>query len=207
MLVVHWSPVKNTKKILKNGITKSKKGVFCFPLTGHKSLDRWWIYFFNQCFVRQRKEYNGIVFRIDESDFPVSFGSWVWRDFTKKIKFDIKNEKQLAQQFKETLLFRIGEAIAYNSPSCNEIHSKENVHELFLKMGEDAVAQDPKLWVDKLNDLDFMTYTFDDYEIILPNSIPAKRIIKVIPLRNEFGKVLKKQKMAKEKKKEVEVYL
>lgn len=32
MLVVHWSPVNNTKNILKNGITKSQNGVYCFPV-------------------------------------------------------------------------------------------------------------------------------------------------------------------------------
>jgi predicted Zn-dependent protease len=34
MLVVHWSPVKNTRRILRTGIRKSPEGLFCFPLTG-----------------------------------------------------------------------------------------------------------------------------------------------------------------------------
>jgi len=74
MLAVHWTPVSKTKSILKNGISKSKKGLYCFPLTGLKSLDRWWIHFFNQCGARQRKKYNGVVFRLKQSDMPAYFG-------------------------------------------------------------------------------------------------------------------------------------
>ncbi len=55
MVAVHWTPVNNTKDILKKGITKSKNGLYCFPLTGHKFLDRWWIYFFSQCANRQKR--------------------------------------------------------------------------------------------------------------------------------------------------------
>lgn len=206
MLVVHWTPVNNTKKILKNGITKTRKGVFCFPLTGHRFLDRWWIYFFNQCFVRQKKEYNGIVFRIDESDFPIYFGHWVGSISKKDLILDVKDLKQLGQEYKESILFRIGEDIAYNTLRSDDFYkcNQSDVKDLYLKLGEEAIEQNPKLWIEKLNDIGFMTYTFEDYEIILSNSIPAKRIIKVIPLRNEFGRVLKKQKMNKIKKKEIE---
>ena len=77
MLTVHWTPVSKKKNILKNGITKSKKGLYCSPLTGHKALDKWWVYFFNQCGARQRKKYNGIVFRIRQQDLPAYFGHWI----------------------------------------------------------------------------------------------------------------------------------
>jgi hypothetical protein len=71
MLAVHWSPVKNTKNILHNGIHKSKGGVYCFPLTGQPSLDKWWANAFRR--RRPRTAYNGFVFRIVQSDLPASF--------------------------------------------------------------------------------------------------------------------------------------
>jgi hypothetical protein len=95
MLAVHWTPVNNTKTILKNGITKSKKGLYCFPLTGHKSLDRWWINFFNQCGVRHKKKYNGIVFRLKQQDLPAYFGHWIGATNKDDFKKEITNIKTL----------------------------------------------------------------------------------------------------------------
>ncbi|HNC29292.1 MAG TPA: hypothetical protein PKX08_04755, partial [Cyclobacteriaceae bacterium] len=83
MLAVHWTPVANTKRILRNGIAKSKTGLYCFPLTGKPLVDRWWVRFFNH--VRQRKKYNGIVFRIRQEDLPAYFGHWIGT--TSKDKF------------------------------------------------------------------------------------------------------------------------
>ena len=75
MLVIHWSAVKNTKKILKNGITKSKNGLYCFPLTGNKKLDHWWVTAFNQYGYRKhRVQYNGFIFKIEKEDMPACFG-------------------------------------------------------------------------------------------------------------------------------------
>ena len=39
MLAVR-APVKSKGHILKNGITKSKDGLYCFPLTGHRIVDK-----------------------------------------------------------------------------------------------------------------------------------------------------------------------
>jgi hypothetical protein len=47
---------------------------------------------------------------------------------------------------------------------------------------------------EKLNDLDFMTFAFEDYQIVLTNSIPADRIIKLIPQGDEFGRVKRLKK-------------
>ena len=109
MLAVHWTPVSNTKGILKNGITKSKKGLFCFPLTGHKFLDRWWLYFFNQCGVRARKQYNGIVFRLKQQDMPAYFGHWVGAINNSDFKKEITDLKTLGQEFREAITWRLGE--------------------------------------------------------------------------------------------------
>ena len=74
MLAIHWSPVKNTGKILKNGIRKSKNGLYCFPLTGHREIDKHWIKGFGLKY-RQRVEYNGFIFRIEQQDFACVFRS------------------------------------------------------------------------------------------------------------------------------------
>ena len=76
MLAIHWSPVNNTKRILKNGISKSKNGLYCFPLTGHKNIDHWWVKTFKTCRKGSRVQYNGFIFRIEQNDMPAYFGHW-----------------------------------------------------------------------------------------------------------------------------------
>lgn len=65
MLVIHWSPVNNSKHILKNGIRKNQRGVYCFPLTGHRSLDKWWMKALKR-YRKDGKKYNGFIFRVEE---------------------------------------------------------------------------------------------------------------------------------------------
>lgn len=74
MLAVHWSPVANTKQILKKGIRKSKAGLFCFPLTGHPTVDRWWLRVVRA--ERRPKHYNGFIFRITQEDLPATMAGW-----------------------------------------------------------------------------------------------------------------------------------
>lgn len=112
MLAVHWAPVSKTKHILRNGIRKSPNGLYCFPLTGHKALDRWWVYFFNQCRVRDRKKYNGIVFHIEQEDFPAYFGYWYGATNRDRFKKEITSLKQLGATFREDIMWRLGEMIA-----------------------------------------------------------------------------------------------
>jgi len=137
MLAIHWTPVNNTKSILRNGIACSKKGLYCFPLTGLASLDRWWIYFFNQCGVRQRKKYNGIIFRIQQQDLPAYFGHWIGATNKDQFSKEITCLKMFKAKYRETVIWRLGE----------ESHP-----------------------------------------------VPPKRIIKIIPQGNEFGRVLRLKK-------------
>ncbi len=198
MLAVHWAPVNHTKHILKNGIAKSKKGVYCFPLTGHQSLDRWWIHFFNQCKVRPRKHYNGIVFRIAQEDLPAYFGHWIGATNRDAFTKEIPDLKQLGHQFRETILWRLGEEIAHKDNLDAGIHDGAKLQALYMGLGERALQDDPKAFTRKYNDLDFMGYTFEDYQIVLSHPIPAKRIIKVLPQGNEFGRVLRIRKQEKQ---------
>lgn len=189
MIAVHWTPVSKTKNILKNGITKSKKGLYCFPLTGHKSLDKWWIYFFNQCGVRQRKNYNGVIFRIKQNDLPAYFGHWIGATNKDNFKKEITNLKELGKEFKNTIIWRLGEEIARSENINDNIFDYEKRTELYTKLVEKELEKNPNVLNEKLNNLDFMTYSLEDYQIVLSNSISADRIIKLIPQGDEFGRI------------------
>lgn len=158
MLAVHWTPVSNTGRILKNGIRKSKSGLFCFPLTGFKQLDEWWGKFFNQGAKVHRKKYSGIVFKIANEDFPARFGHWLT---TGKDSVDcIPDLKTLTSKFRETILWRMGQELAFKD-------------------------YDSQALTDRLNSIEFMTFTFEDYQIVLSRSIAPDRILKVISPGNE----------------------
>ena len=197
MLAVHWAPVSNTKHILKNGITRSGNGLYCFPLTGHKSLDRWWLYFFNQCRVRKRKQYNGFVFRLRQQDMPAYFGYWMGAttrdDFDKKIT-DIK---KLTAEYRATVLSRLGEQIGSKINAGRGIFDGEKLWQIYDQLAETEIAKSPKALTDSFNNLGLMTHTLEDYQIVLSHSISPDRIIKILPQGNEFGKVLRRRKLDK----------
>jgi len=163
-------------------------------LTGHKALDRWWLYFFNQCGVRQRKKYNGVVFRIKQQDLPAYFGHWIGATNRDTFKKEITTVKQLGTEFKETIIWRLGEMIAQKANLGNDIYDHEKRNELYLKLAEHEINKSPKALADKLNDLDFMTFALEDYQVILTHSIPADRIVKLIPQGDEFGRVQRLKK-------------
>lgn len=188
MLVVHWTPVSNTKNIFKNGITKSKKGLYCFPLTGLKSLDRWWIYFFNQCGARQRKKYNGIVFRLKQEDMPAYFGDWIGATNRDDFKKEIAVLKTLGNEFRQIILWRLGEELARKSNLGEDILDYEKRTALYMRLALMEIEKSPKKMTEKMMDNTFMTYAFEDYQIVLTKSISSNRIMKVLPQGDEFGR-------------------
>jgi len=190
MLAVHWTPVSNTKSILKNGIRKSKNGVYCFPLTGNKFLDKWWLNFFNQASVRPRKKYNGIVFRITKEDLPAYFGHWVGATNRDSFKKEIADLKSLGKEYREALIWRIGEHTAWRKNYPNYFGDQAMAEKVYMELGHQAIESDSFLF----SDLGLMLYTFEDYQIALSHSIPARRIVKVLPQGDEFGRVLRKKK-------------
>ncbi|MEM6803366.1 MAG: hypothetical protein AAF696_18305 [Bacteroidota bacterium] len=200
MLAVHWTPVGNTKTILKNGIRKNKKGLFCFPLTGHPSVDRWWVRYFNTTSGRKRKKYNGILFRITEADMPAFFGHWEvannWTDFNK----EINSTKLLGQKFRENLSFELGYRLASKQDLLKGIIDPEEFRGICIKEAEHALRKNPRSLNEILSTTDAMLESMSDFQIVLSHSIPPKRILRVIPQGNEFGKVLRKKKKEKWKK-------
>ncbi|MNW44389.1 hypothetical protein D3C74_216230 [compost metagenome] len=187
VLVVHWSPVNYSKNILKNGIRKSRNGVYCFPLTGHIALDRWWMKALKR-FRRDGKKYNGFVFRVEESDFPAYFGHFIGHMTSDRSEKPIKTLIELGMEIQNTIIWRIGERAVWNNI---EVHNHDQD---FLKLGKEVIKKNPDVYKETLTDAAFMEYILEDCQLVLTNSINASRIIRVISPTKEFGKVLYKQK-------------
>lgn len=190
MLVVHWSPVNNSKNIMNNGIRKKRNGVYCFPITGHVSLDRWWMKALKR-FRRDGKRYNGFIFRVVEQDLPAYFGHYAGA--TTKDRFDkpFRTLVELGMEMQHTIIWRIGERTIVNTDEWrrNDID--------YLRLGRVELEKRPDLYRETLTDSALMEYILEDYQIVLSNSIAAKRIIRVIPPSEEFGRIIYKKKKDK----------
>lgn len=183
MLVVHWSPVNHSKSILKNGIRKSRNGVYCFSLTGHIALDRWWMKALKR-FRRDGKKYNGFVFRVEESDFPAYYGHFIGHTTGDRAEKPVKTLTELGIEIQNTIIWRIGERAIWND---TEIHSNDQD---FLQLGKEEMKKNPEIYKETLTDAVFMEYILEDCQIVLTKSINANRITRVIPPAEEFGRVL-----------------
>ncbi|BBH19131.1 hypothetical protein Back11_04760 [Paenibacillus baekrokdamisoli] len=190
MLVVHWSPVNNSKSILKNGIKKETNGVYCFPLTGHQSLDRWWMKALKR-FRKDGKRYNGFIFRLQERDLPAYFGHFVGHTTSDKFEKPIQTLIELGKEIEDTIIWRIGERVFWNTAE------SFNHFDDYLERGRAEMRENPKKYKESLTDAAFMEYILEDYQIVLTNRITADRIIRVIPPMEEFGRILYKNKKQK----------
>jgi hypothetical protein len=238
MLVVHWSPVKNTKNIMKNGISKSKNGLYCFPLTGKKIIDRWWVRAFNQSNYRKyRTHYNGFIFRIKKEDLPAVFDHAYGYTSRDNFEMQIYSLKELKLRYRERIIHKIGEKIVkYNFSKTEEAREiAKNIYnkwlfrfghthykslddpilledaysdwlesksinefvpilEMYLEMAKAEIENNPVLFNESSNSDEFLEKTFSDWQIILTRAISPNRIIKIVSDRNEYGRVLYKQK-------------
>ncbi|XZF14089.1 hypothetical protein ACTHGU_20105 [Chitinophagaceae bacterium MMS25-I14] len=191
MLAIHWAPVSKTKSILRNGITKSGEGLYCFPLTGIKQLDRWWVWYFNRYHAHRRKKYNGFIFRIEQTDLPAYFGHWV----NNRREPQTDSLEELEKQFRETVLWRLGEEMTFRLGIRSHYNlDRAKTDALFYQLADEEMKRRPEALSEFMNNLQYMRFTFEDYEIMLSHSIPAKRIIKIIPADNTAGKVLRIKK-------------
>jgi hypothetical protein len=154
MLAIHWSPVKNTKKILKNGILKSRNGLYCFPLTGEKNLDQWWVKLFNQWKGKgYRVPYNGFVFRIEKEDMPACFDEYY--DYTNADTFEmqINTIEELELRYRERIIQAIGKKI---------LKLEVSKTEEFLKKKNERIANFPSFYK-SINDPELSDYVFKDW--------------------------------------------
>lgn len=178
MIAIHWSPVHNTSRILKNGIRKSKRGLFCFPLTGYPFVDRWWCRAFRQW--RPRTHYTGFLFRITEADLPATFSHWCGGAFDKPLT----TLNALTTAYRDTVLFRIGERAQGYTPQ-TLLHTPVESLTAFARM---LIDENPQLWTRTLTeDPQFLHYIFEDYQLVLSHSIAPQRILKVISDRYPSG--------------------
>ena len=82
MLLIHWTKHNNTSAILQNGINPALrtsvaenlgiKGIWCFPYTRNKTLNIRWKSMLK--IDRGSSNYNGLVFKLTKSDFPIYAG-------------------------------------------------------------------------------------------------------------------------------------
>jgi hypothetical protein len=188
MLAIHWTPVANTKRILRTGITKSKKGLYCFPMTGNLQVDRWWVKFFNM--ARGRKKYNGIVFRISKEDLPAYFGHWIGA--TTKNIFDkpILTMKELRDEYTNNILFRIGEYLFQKS----ELTTTEEFVLDFIDIAKPQIESNEKV-KRLLHDIDIKVFSLEDIQIVLSGSVSADRIVRVISDGTDTGRQRRKKKL------------
>jgi hypothetical protein len=194
MLAIHWTPVANTKKILRCGITKSKKGLYCFPLTGNHQVDRWWVKFFNT--VRAKKKYNGIVFKISKKDLPAYFGHWIGATTRDPFDKPILTMKELKDEYRNNILFRVGEYFLYQK---GEPSAAADFAHNFVDIAKSEIKENDK--VKRLaHDLNIKTFALEDIQIVLSSSVSADRIVKVISDGTDTGRQRRRKKLERLKK-------
>ncbi len=125
---------------------------------------------------------------------PAYFGHWIGATNRDDFKKEITNLKTLGTEFRQTVLWRLGEELARKSNLGNDIYDHEKQTELFLKLAELEIQKSPKTLTEKTADIDFMTFALEDYQIVLTKSISSDRILKVLPQGDEFGRVTRLRK-------------
>jgi len=176
MLAVHWSPVKNTRQILRSGIKKSRDGLFCFPLTGNPYVDRWWVKMLRRCRARKRNSYNGFVFRIEQSDLPATYSTFFATAFGGRIE-SYTSLKKLEALFRGFLYLGVCEHA--RRQNLNE-QPMWNTHEEAVEFGKLVTELDPVQLSLLRSDPYRMLSMFDFLEMVLSVSISPDRILRVI---------------------------
>jgi hypothetical protein len=189
MLAIHWSPVKNTKVILRNGIRQTKGATYCFPLTGEPYVDKFWARAFRQW--RPRTAYNGFIFRVVQDDLPAAFSEWIQHHET--CEKPLTSISQIQAEFESAIVSRIGER-----KFCFRSDGSYNHHLDAAKLGREFVAQNPQSYLEALDsDPGFLAYIFEDYELVLSRPIAPRRIMRVVTGANESGRVVARRKKEK----------
>ncbi|MCA9072687.1 MAG: hypothetical protein KDA84_27380, partial [Planctomycetaceae bacterium] len=177
MLAIHWSPVKNTKSILRNISRKGKRGLFCFPLTGHEILDRCWAWLFRCSRSRPRTPYNGFVFRLTEDDLPASFGDWILDACGQARSFGLLSE--LEEEFRRAIVSQME-----TDRLCRQRRGSNRIR----NTGEGSDCHDSLEFNQYRNDPMWMQEVFYGSQIILSKSIDARRIIRIVSYASKSGR-------------------
>jgi hypothetical protein len=112
MLVIHWTEHKNIKDIKANGLSPSvriftsdngsglrtevkDKGIWCYPFTRNKTLNNQWKRNL-KVWERRHSNFNGVIFRLSDEDFPLYAGVFSATAFDKEYSL-VKTMKDLKQ--------------------------------------------------------------------------------------------------------------
>ena len=199
MLAVHWSPVKNTAQILRNGISVGKQGgkrsgVFCVPLSGFSRVDKWWANVFHNGW-RPRENYNGFVFRVEEGDLPAVFADWIWGSDEK----DLKTVADIGREYRIQLACRLAfylpkqffrEKLGVDDPNNPAFAAFEEYdfsarYERAEAILVEASRSDLRT---TLNDPEFRKFVFEDFQLVLSRAIAPSRIIRVLSGTTDSGR-------------------
>ncbi|QDH23876.1 hypothetical protein FFV09_20760 [Saccharibacillus brassicae] len=139
-------------------------------------------------FRQDGKTYNGFIFRVEERDLPGYLGHFVGATTADEFEKPIRTLEELGQAMRQTVIWRIGESTTgyMNQDPDSPID--------YMQLGKAELRKNPDLYRQAWTDAAFMEYIFEDYQLVLSRSIPAKRILRVIPPTGEFGRVLYRQK-------------
>jgi hypothetical protein len=177
--------------ILKTVMRKSKlSGVHFFSLTGIPGLDRFWRTFFRRSTYRHRVQYNGFLFRIIEEDFPARFGHCGARSVYSSLA-------ELESAYRDTIMYHIAER--FGGPVFDELYSDaktpEEADELIRSTFNQICEADPGVYNRVLaNSPGSMEFIFEDYEIVLSQSIAPGPIFKVIPGGGQSGRQIARKR-------------
>ncbi|ARN71142.1 hypothetical protein BST91_05500 [Nonlabens tegetincola] len=203
MKVIHWTPKENKSQILENGILISDTWVSCSILTPFKNLNRWWL-----DFLLNDKEYIGIVFELNESDFPLVHSHWCIDTYQKhddelntieKRRYSLSeilrdnphsvfnNLSGLIEDYRKTIIWRIGNTVD-NSNYLDKDGIYKSDDKKILASGLKLIKSNPKkAEKDFFDNPDFMEFVFEDYEVLLFKKIEPKRIEKVIHSNTNYS--------------------
>lgn len=198
MLVVHWSPVKNTKSILKDGITKNSNGLYCFPITGIRYVDKFWVDIFNS---KDRKKYNGFIFRLIEKDMPAYFGDWLGATNNDKFEKNIKSLKSLKLQYRANFLSKLGQSLLYYDKEYFKLTDED-----FIAKAEIELKKESQKLSEILMDTEFLNWSMEHLQIVISNSIKPNRIIKVVGQGDKTGRIKRIQLKDKISKDQIKKY-
>lgn len=101
MLVIHWTEQNNISDILANGIKpasrlrggKKVRGIWCYPYTRNKVLNNTWKRQLKSWSSRH-SNFNGIVFRLDDIDFPFLAGPFWLTNHSEEALVNSTNQLQ-----------------------------------------------------------------------------------------------------------------
>lgn len=191
MQAIHWAPVNRAKNILRNGIRKSRNGfLYCFPYTGIRELDKWWPNLFNRDEDgRQKMQYHGFVFRLQPEDLPAYIeDSIIWNiyDHFDPYEYSLNTLEDVKKNYQDLLANRFNLR--------RQVYKDEETRRRQIQ----ELKKNPAAMNEYMKDIELMKYALEEIQMRLSGSIPASRIIKVIPFGDEHGRVLRKRKKYRE---------